>query len=118
MNNLKGSFLIGTFVGYSETPWTTDNTKLNRRIGIQTGVFTDQFGQEQTTTESVDIQLSDAERIKNIADDLKGKEVVIPVVYRARKGGRNGAFLSCFMPQGAQLSLLQNFNRQPVAKAS
>lgn len=118
METQFGTYIIGEFVGYIEKPWPTDATKLNRRIRLVTGRYLDDFGQEQLQTQEVDIQLEDVGTIKHLEADLKGKQVVIPAVFRARKGGRDGAFLSCFMPKGATISFLHNFNRQNLKAAS
>ncbi len=107
----KGVFVIGEFLGYKEVPWTSDPRKFNRRIGICTGEGEDQFGQVAKFTTVVDIQQEDVGFIRSIEKDLIGKIVVVPVVYRARKGGKDGAFLSCFMPKKSEIALLQNFNQ-------
>ena len=43
---LEGQFIAGVMLGYQETPWPTDSTKFNRRVGIKTGTYKDSFGQQ------------------------------------------------------------------------
>ena len=96
----NGVFVIGEFIGYEEKPWPSDETKFNRRIGVKTGVYDSGFGQMQDEVESIDV--FDESAIKFIKDNeekFKGKQVMVPVVHRA-KDGRNGAWMSCFMPKG------------------
>lgn len=102
----NGTLVIGTFKGYSERPWTNDPTKFNRRIGISTGSYTDEFGQQHENTVVIDIQMDDAQRIQSMANDLVGKSVYVPVVFKAKVGGRSGAWESLFMPKGAQIGFV------------
>ncbi len=103
-NLLSGTYVVGHFLGYEEKAWANDATKYNRRIGIKTSEYETSFGQVGSNVQLVDIQSQDVDYIKNSINDLDGKLVKVPVVFRARAGGRNGAFLSCFMPKDARIS--------------
>ncbi|MES9961692.1 MAG: DNA-binding protein [Sedimenticola sp.] len=96
---MNGFYLQGEMKGYIEKPWANDPTKFNRQVGIVTRVYDDQWGQKQENVQSVDIPYELADQVKQIANDLIGKTVVLPVVPSARKGGRDGAWLSVFMPK-------------------
>ncbi len=103
---MEGEYIAGTMLGYSETPWKNDANKFNRTVGVMTGQYTDQYGQSHSNTISVDVQFDDAERIKAIAEKTKGSSVMIPVVHVAKAGGKNGAWLSRFIPKGAEIKVL------------
>lgn len=99
--DMRGTFIIGEFMGYEEEPWATDATKVNRRIGIKTGEYDKGFGETETRIERIDlINDQQVEFCKGAADKLKGKEVICEVVMKARDGKR-GAWLSVFMPAKA-----------------
>lgn len=99
----SGVYLVGEFLGYEEVPWSTDSTKFNRRIGIKTGEYEAGFGRIESNVQTIDIQSSDVQYIKDSLSSLKLKKVLVPVVFRARAGGKNGAFLGCFMPKNAKI---------------
>jgi hypothetical protein len=98
---LEGQFICGKLLGYQETPWPTDPTKLNRRIGVLTGTYKDSFGVEHVNSELIDIQYAESAIIQNQCASLVGKHVIVPVITVAKKGGKDGAWLSKFMPKGA-----------------
>ena len=104
---MDGFQLTGVLVGYAEKPWPNDQTKFNRRVAINTGSYTDEFGQQHVNTQLVDIQLQDIESVKSQCNSLAGQHVSIPVVPVAKKGGSNGAWLSVFMPKGGQIQKLK-----------
>jgi hypothetical protein len=101
---LEGQFIAGVMLGYQETPWPTDSTKFNRRVGIKTGTYKDSFGQQHINTELIDVQYDDCEAVKAVCTLLAGKSVIVPVVAVARKGGKEGAWLSMFMPKGVKIT--------------
>lgn len=107
---MRGEFIIGTMLGYSETPWVNDPTKFNRKVGIVTSEYLDQFGQSQTQTVTVDISFEEAAKVAQVAEKLKGKEVIVPCISLAKAGGKNGAWLSRFMPKGSEIRI---FNAAP-----
>lgn len=102
---MRGEYIIGTMLGYSETPWTNDPTKFNRKIGIMTRQYEDQFGQVQSETVTVDVSYENAASIAQLAEKLKGKEVIVPCITMAKPGGKNGAWLSRFMPKDGAIQL-------------
>lgn len=103
---MKGEYIAGTMLGYSEKPWANDPTKFNRSIGVCTGEYKDQWGQSHVNTVSVDVQYDDVERVKALAESLKGKEVIFPYVPAARKGGKDGVWLCRFIPKGVEIKVL------------
>lgn len=106
MNMTDGTFVVGVLLGYDEEEWkskTTGNTGVNRRLGIVTGERETGFGQTTQNVQIVDIMEEVAPLIKARAEELKGKRVMIRTVFRARKGGRDGAWLSAFMPKDADI---------------
>jgi len=98
-----GVYVFGKMIGYSETPWNNDPNKFNRKIRLQTGAYVDGFGEEIKDYTDVDISMDRAGELKAHAEHMKGKDVSVRVVFKAVKGGRNGAFLNCFMPKDAQI---------------
>ena len=103
MDTISGEFVIGKLLGYSESPWANDPTKFNRRVGIQTGSYQDQFGVQHPNVVSVDVQFDDVPAVASQCQNLNGSYVMVPVITSARKGGRDGAFLGRFMPKKSQI---------------
>ena len=103
MSMAKGEFVIGTLVGYSETPWSSDSSRFNRRVRVCTGAYIDGFGQEHPNNVDIDVQFEAAQKIKQQCDNYQGKEVMVPFVPMARKGGRDGAWLARFMPKDSDI---------------
>lgn len=102
MADRDGLQLVGEFLGFGESQWSSGTKSgVDRFIVIRTGARTDEYG----------VTVEDAERVR-IFDDalmmfyrendarLKGKRVAVPVVAKANKGGRTGAWLQLFQPKG------------------
>lgn len=97
----NGYYIQGILKGYIEKPWSTNPERFNRQIGIATATYDDQWGQKQENIVNVDVAADNSEAVRKIVNALVGKTVVLQVVPRARKGGRDGAWLSVFMPSTA-----------------
>ena len=102
----SGVYIVGDLLGYEEVPWSNNPEKFNRRIGLKTGEYEAGFGRSESNIQTVDIQQADVNYILGIVDKLKDKKVIVPVVYRARAGGKNGAFLGCFMPKDSKIQVI------------
>lgn len=110
----NGVYIIGVIKGFKSTPWAKDGTKFNHQLGLVTGTYTDEWNNVHENVVKVEIQAVDLERVKNQVQGKEGKTVSVPVVGRARAGGRTGAWLSYFMPQGAEIVFLN----QPAKAAA
>lgn len=105
---MQGTYIIGKLKGYSETEWSSKGKSgKNYRVGIVVRTYKDQFGEDQESVQLVDISAESATRIAVACESLKGKTVQIPVVFKARVGGRDGAWLSCFMPKDGEIKALK-----------
>lgn len=100
MNN--GYFVVGEFHSVVSEPWATDQSKFNHRL-IVTNQYQDSIGMPQTDVIRIDLSADDLTVIQQQAPRIQGKQVMVPVVCSARKGGRNGAWLSVRMPKGSKL---------------
>lgn len=100
-----GNYVVGVLKGFSSVPWKTDPSKFNHRLGVCIGSYQDEWGQDHETIQTIDIQAADIERIKKFAADHSGRVVIVPAVFRARPGGRDGAWMSCFMPKDQEIAL-------------
>ncbi len=98
----NGVYIKGTFLGYTQTPWPTAPDKFNYRIGIKSREYEGQFGQTESEVIAVDVLVDDRSFFASKQTELMNKEIIIPVVFRARKGGAQGAFLAQFLPKGAR----------------
>jgi hypothetical protein len=114
MNHKQGFYLFGICKGFRVDQRTADGkTYVNYRLGI---ARTYQGHYDETNEEviEVDILQDDQANIGKVAEAYKGKPVVIEVVPRARKGGKQGAWLSLFAPKGSALHL----QTMPAAKVA
>jgi len=105
-----GTYIVGTVKGYSEQPWEnkqSGKSGMNRRLGIATNTYEDEWGEKHQDIQNIDVQQDSVAHIAAQAEKLKGKKVMIAVVWRAKTGGRNGAWLSCFLPKDADLIALK-----------
>lgn len=101
----NGFQAVGIMHGFVSEPWSNDNTKFNHKI-ILANPFLDGNGFQQTEVMSIDIAHDDVQRVQKLANELKGKQVIIPCSCNARKGGKNGAWLSRFMPKNSIIQAL------------
>lgn len=99
-----GFVLIGEMVGVDSTPWASDSNKFNHNLGVKVGVRKDNYQVEHTDVKTVSINGDDLQRVKEIVEKCRGKTVAIQVVPNAKAGGRTGAWLSVFMPKGAEIT--------------
>ena len=106
-NLINGVYVVGQLKGFTQTPWTNDPNKFNYSIGVSTSSYVNEWGETNETIQRIDIQSDDVSRVMNFTNENKGSIVQIPVVYRARTGGRSGSWLSCFMPKNSELKLLK-----------
>ncbi|WP_201356428.1 hypothetical protein [Amphritea japonica] len=102
MAKFEGFYLAGTLQGFKSTPWSSDPTKFNHRVGIAR-TYEDDWGNAQTDVTEVDVSLDDVQVIQKQCDILKGQDVIVRVVPSARKGGKTGAWLSVFIPKGEKI---------------
>ncbi|MEJ1339151.1 MAG: hypothetical protein RPT95_13600 [Candidatus Sedimenticola sp. (ex Thyasira tokunagai)] len=104
---MQGTYLFGIFKGYTESDWASGGKSgVNRRFGIQTGKFEGQWGDTQEQIQSVDVYDDTvAAALANRAPELVGKSVRVRVVFKAKKGGKEGAWLSCFLPRDSDIIL-------------
>lgn len=103
LNN--GFHAVGIFHEFKSSPWANDPTKFNHRI-LLANPFQDANGFNQTDVVFIDVSNQDVERIRGLESNFKGKQVIIPCRFEAKKGGKNGAWLSKFLPKGAQIQPL------------
>ena len=102
----NGFQVVGVMHGFVSEPWTNDHTKFNHKI-ILSNPFLDSNGFQQTEVMNIDVAHDDVHRVQKLANELKGKQVILPCICNARKGGKHGAWLSRFLPKG---SLIQSIN--------
>lgn len=102
----SGTFIYGRLVGYTESAWASNGRSgLNRRLGIVARSYTDSFGQVQENTTIVDVSEAMVPYVKECVAKFTGKPVAIQVVYQAKKGGAQGAFLSVYLPKDSLIEL-------------
>lgn len=116
MAKLEGFYLAGTLEGFSMTPWTNNAEKFNYRVGISRS-YEDKWGNRTKDVVEVDVSLEAVQVIQKQCDMLKGKEVMVRVVPAAKTGGRNGAWLSVYIPKGESI-IPQNLGAAPAPVAA
>lgn len=109
----NGFQAVGMMHGFVSEPWTNDNTKFNHKV-ILSNPFLDGNGFQQTEVMSIDISHDDVQRVQQLANELKGKQVIIPCNCNARKGGKTGAWLSRFMPKGSSIQALPDSFKKAI----
>jgi len=104
MSDVKqsGFYVCGQVVGFAERPWQSDPSKVNYEIGIGRP-YTNDFGQPDVDVTRVQVPADRAAELRAVVEKLRGKFVSVRVVVNARKGGRDGAFLSVYMPRTSDL---------------
>ncbi len=112
----NGIYVKGRIKGYQETPWTgAQSSGVNRQLGLVAREYQDRWGDTQESVITVDIPQERVDEVRAIAEKHQLKDVLIEVVFAARKGGRDGAWLACFMPKEGEIKVV---GPQPVDKAS
>lgn len=109
----NGFQAVGVMHGFMSEPWSTDNTKFNHKI-VLSNPFLDGNGFQQTEVMNIDVAHDDVHRVQQLANSLKGKQVIIPCTCNARKGGKNGAWLSRFMPKGSPIQALPDSFKKDI----
>lgn len=99
---LEGFYLAGRLEGFSMTPWTNNPEKFNYRVGISRS-YEDKWGNTTKDVVEVDVSMEAVQVIQKQCEMLKGKDVIVRVVPSARAGGRNGAWLSVYIPKGESI---------------
>lgn len=107
MNIENGFQAVGIMHGFVSEPWINDPNKFNHRL-ILANPFEDRNGFQQTEVMTVDVSYDDVQRVQQLANQLKGKKVILPCRCEARKGGKTGAWLSRFMPKGSAIHCISN----------
>lgn len=114
MNSIQNGFqAVGIMHGFVSEPWANDNTKFNHKV-ILANPFLDGNGFQQTEVMSIDVAHDDIQRVQQLAESLKGKQVIMPCVCSARKGGKTGAWLSRFMPKGSPIKALSELLKTSI----
>ncbi len=102
----NGMYVKGRIKGYQESPWTgPQSSGVNRQLGLVVREYQDRWGDTQESVITVDIHQDRVDEVRTIAEKNRGKDVLIEVVFAARKGGRDGAWLACFMPKEGEIRL-------------
>ena len=76
--------------------------------------FLDGNGFQQTEVMSIDVGHDDVTRVQQLANDLKGKQVILPCRCDAKKGGKSGAWLSRFLPKGSSIQALPDVFKKSI----
>jgi hypothetical protein len=106
MTTVQNGFqAVGIMHGFQSEPWRNDATKFNHKILLANPYF-DGNGFQQTEVISIDVAHDDVQRVQKIANELQGKQVILPCRCDAKKGGKSGAWLSRFLPKGSQIVAL------------
>lgn len=106
MNTIQNGFqAVGIMHGFQSEPWRNDPTKFNHRI-LLSNPFLDGNGFQQTEVMSIDVAHDDVQRVQGLANEYKGKQVILSCRCDARKGGKSGAWLSRFLPKGSNIMVL------------
>jgi len=113
MNIQNGFQAVGIMHGFNSEPWRNDSTKFNHRI-LLANPFLDGNGFHQTEVISIDVAHDDVTRVQQLANDLKGKQVILPCRCDAKKGGKSGAWLSRFLPKGSSIQALPDTFKKEV----
>jgi hypothetical protein len=101
----NGFQAIGIMHGFQSEPWRNEPTKFNHKI-LLSNPYLDGNGFQQTEVISIDIAHDDVQRVQKLANELQGKQVILPCRCDAKKGGKSGAWLSRFLPKGSQIIAL------------
>lgn len=99
---MNGFYAVGVMHDVVSTPWSNDANKLNHKI-VLANPFVDSNGFKQTEVINVDLSFEDVDRVKALLSCLKGERVLVHCNVLAKKGGRNGAWLSRFMIKGSDI---------------
>lgn len=112
-----GTYLVGRVVGIKERTYTDKTNQLRTAysLGLAVGGYEDQWGQVSEQVQGVDLSTDVVGAVQKMLPDIRDKVVQVKVVFRARKGGRDGAFLTCFMPQDQMPRLLGANNKLAAA---
>jgi len=110
----NGTFCVGIMHGFISQPWSNDPNKFNHRV-LLTNPYLDGNGFQQTEVITIDISQDDVQRVQSLCNQLKDKQVIIYTRFDARKGGKNGAWLSRFMPRGSSIQLLNSLEMKKTA---
>ena len=106
MNKIQNGYqVVGIMHGFQSEPWRNDPTKFNHKL-LLTNPYLDGHGFQQTEVMSIDIAHDDVQRVQQIANEFKGKQVIFPCRCDAKKGGKSGVWLSRFLPKGSTIVAL------------
>lgn len=102
---MKGLYVFGTLVGFTAEPWSTDSSKYNYTVGIQTGTYKNQYGQESPNTISLNLTTEQYNNFNRDCQSMIGKDVVLEFAEAMRKGGKSGQWLQHYVPKDAKIVL-------------
>lgn len=109
----NGFQAVGIMHGFQSEPWRNEPTKFNHRI-LLANPFLDSNGFQQTEVMSIDISHDDVQRVQQLANELKGKQVILPCRCDAKKGGKSGVWLSRFLPKGSNIMELTDLIKRAL----
>lgn len=102
----NGLYVVGVVQGFVSEPWRNDKTKFNHRLVIRRD-YQDRYGNPAQDYENIDVMNDDVQRIQAFAAENKDKRVMCPVNKQARQGGKNGAWMSTYLPSGLPIQVIQ-----------
>ncbi len=107
MNN--GSYIVGTLSGTDTNDWTDrDGQVRQNHYLILAATYQDRFGNPQTEVNRVEFAHTRLAEINKSIGEMAGEKVLVPVRVEARKGGRNGAFITYFLPTSSYPEVLED----------
>jgi hypothetical protein len=101
-----GIFIIGVLKGYSESEWSnpqSGKSGINRRLGVITSDFTDQWGEVKENVETIEVPQDMAFSVRQQAEKLKGRPVQVSIAIYAHTGGKNGAWAKYVMRRNSEI---------------
>lgn len=100
--DINGHCVVGQLLGVkSKTRESGGNTYVNHDLGVLVGSYQDDYGVTHQDVLNVSINKDDLARVSAMVEKHKEKQVIFPVLVNARVGGKNGAWLSTYLPKDA-----------------
>ena len=102
----NGEYVVGVLQELKTEPWRNDPSKVNHKL-IVTNPYNDSYGNPQTEVKTIDVSGESLSYLNDFIAKNKGQRVMIPIRTQAKVGGRNGAWLSRYMPKETEIITLK-----------
>jgi len=104
----NGTLIVGSLTGTDSSQWTdrNGNTRHNHMI-IVSDTYQDRYGNPQTNVTRIQYAEERLSSIQQFANKNAGERVAVPVRVDARTG-RDGAFITHYIPNGAEPQVFES----------